>query len=207
MWPEIKVVLGRAFHASPYTEKYVLESFFIRHDATSGMQRMKERYQAMVNHPWCTTLWEGWGIGSEGYGGGSYNHGWAGGPLTLLSEYVGGVAPEKPGYAQYHVLPQLGHLKSVKVAVPTIKGMIYVSHQLTDRKFTTALTSPEATIAIVGIPKSPAGAIRQVKANGHAVWKKGNPVNTDGFSYVEEDEHYLKFQASPGEWFIEAKLK
>ena len=43
-WPQVKDVLAREFHASPYTEKYVLESFFIRNEADAGLKRMKDRY-------------------------------------------------------------------------------------------------------------------------------------------------------------------
>ena len=46
-----------------------------------ALNRMKLRYRAMIESP-LTTLWEGWGIGSEGFGGGTYNHAWSGGPLT-----------------------------------------------------------------------------------------------------------------------------
>src|SRR5258708_6759087 len=74
----IKKVLHTEFHASPYMEKYILESFFLMHDATAGLERMKKRYGNMVESK-LTTLWEGWGIGSEGYGGSAYNYGWAGG--------------------------------------------------------------------------------------------------------------------------------
>jgi hypothetical protein len=60
-----------------------------------------------------TTLWEGWGIGSEGYGGGSYNHGWASGPMTLMQEYVAGNAPLAPGFKSFAVLPDMGYLNRV----------------------------------------------------------------------------------------------
>ncbi|MFP4367340.1 MAG: hypothetical protein ACOCU3_00265 [bacterium] len=52
----------------------------------------------MVNHPEITTLWEGWGIGRSGYGGGSANHAWSGGGLTILSQYVAGIYPVEPAY-------------------------------------------------------------------------------------------------------------
>jgi hypothetical protein len=108
----------------------------------------------------------GWGIGPEGYGGGSYNHGWAGGPLTLLSEYVAGVAPIEPGYKTFHVMPQLGHLKSVKVVVPTIKGDISVSHQLEPSSFTTTLNVPQHTKAVVGIPVGILADLFKIEVNG-----------------------------------------
>ena len=44
----------------------------------------------MVEDPQCSTLYEGWGIGENGYGGGSSNHAWSGGGLTVLAQYVCG---------------------------------------------------------------------------------------------------------------------
>ena len=40
----------------------------------------------MLSYKDYTTLFEGWGIGQEGFGGGTINHAWSGGPLTLLSQ-------------------------------------------------------------------------------------------------------------------------
>ena len=46
-------------------EKYILEAFFCKGDIKGGLQRMKNRYQYMVNHR-LTTLWEDWNIGGAG---------------------------------------------------------------------------------------------------------------------------------------------
>ncbi|TAE91045.1 MAG: hypothetical protein EAZ81_07810 [Verrucomicrobia bacterium] len=82
-WPAIHEVLQREFHSSPYMEKFVLEALFQMNQAPTAYARMKSRYAKMVESP-LSTLWEGWGIGPEGYGGGSYNHGWAGGDFSCL---------------------------------------------------------------------------------------------------------------------------
>jgi hypothetical protein len=92
-----------SFNSSPYMEKYVMESLFKMNDTDAALNRMKHRYQKMVESP-LSTLWEGWGIGKEGYGGGSYNHGWSGGPLTLLMEYVCGILPLEPGFSKFQGL-------------------------------------------------------------------------------------------------------
>ena len=80
-WQSVRHFLNGYANAGPYMEKYILESFFQQGDIKSGLDRMKRRYEYMVNHE-LTTLWEDWRIG--GSGGGSINHGWAGGPLTLF---------------------------------------------------------------------------------------------------------------------------
>lgn len=117
------------------------------HDAIA---RTKKRFKEMTDHPY-TTLWEDWRIG--GSGGGTINHAWCGGALTLLSQYGAGVAPVTPGYATYHVLPQMGPLKTIKTTVPSVKGNIDVELRKEADAFSLKLNSPANTTAIVGIPK------------------------------------------------------
>lgn len=191
-WPAIKTVLTNSFSSGPYLEKYVLESLFQMGDAATALARMKSRYQKMVASEY-STLWEGWGIGKEGYGGGSYNHGWTGGPLTLLMQYVAGVAPTSPGFATYQVKPQLGSLQRVNVTVPTLKGSIKVDIVRGGGKFTLALTSPAGTKATVGLP------VRgNVQINGKAA------SSASGAVYQGRVGDYEFYEVSPGEWLLSA---
>mgnify|MGYP001791302954 FL=1 len=144
-------VLQREWHASPYMEKYVLEALFQMGYEEYALERMKERFAKMVEHPTITTLWEGWGIGSEGYGGGTTNHAWSGGGLTLLSQYVAGVSPTTPGYKTFQVKPQLGYIKQVKAEVPSIRGKITVEIEVA-KEYRLSLEVPEQTVAKVYIP-------------------------------------------------------
>ena len=86
----IRPFFTKYYNASPYMEKYVLESLCTMGFGEDALHRMKIRYKDMVESP-LTTLWEGWGIGNEGFGGGSYNHAWSGGPLdnTICSFFAG----------------------------------------------------------------------------------------------------------------------
>ena len=125
-WTSIKTLLDATFFAGPYLEKYILEAYFVMNDDQGGINRMKTRYKAMVESN-LTTLWEGWGVGSGTYGGGSYNHGWAGGPLTLMSQYVAGVQPKDDGFTSVLVKPQMGSLNSIQCKVPHKLGLITVN--------------------------------------------------------------------------------
>ncbi len=126
-YPAILKVLQREHHASPYMEKYVGEALFRMGYADYALQRTRERFDKMVNHPTLTTLWEGWGIGSEGFGGGSTNHAWSGGTLTLLSQYVAGISPIEPGFKEFRIAPQMGNLSNAIASVETPYGTIRVS--------------------------------------------------------------------------------
>ncbi|MEO1053479.1 MAG: alpha-L-rhamnosidase C-terminal domain-containing protein [Bacteroidota bacterium] len=148
----ITKVLKEEMHGSPYMEKYVLEALYQMGQDEFALERMQERFDKMVNHPELTTLWEGWGIGAEGYGGGTVNHAWSGGGLTLLSQYAAGIAPTAPGYTRFNVRPQMGHLKHIKATVPSIKGDIKIE---IDRRegYALHLEVPENTTATVYLPK------------------------------------------------------
>ncbi len=123
MWQTLRPILDTTFHAGPYLEKYVLEAYFIMNQPTDGLKRMKSRYQKMIQSP-LSTLWEGWDIGSAVYGGGTYNHGWTGGPLSILSAYVAGFKPLTPGYTTYEIRPQAGSLKNIETEAYTVAGNI-----------------------------------------------------------------------------------
>ena len=78
-------------YASPYMEKYVLEALVKMGHGDFAMERFKKRFGPMIEDPLHSTLYEGWEEG--GYGGGSTNHAWSGGMLTVISECVCGVRP------------------------------------------------------------------------------------------------------------------
>jgi alpha-L-rhamnosidase len=205
-WPAIRRVLETEFHASPYTEKYVLESLFHMRHAEGALNRMKSRYKNMVES-YLTTLWEGWGIGPEGYGGGSYNHGWAGGPMTLMQEYVAGIAPVEPGFKRFSVLPQMGYLNKVNTVVPTINGQINLKMAHRRADFEMYLTVPAGTAAVVGVPKD-RGDYSAISVNLQTFWQAGKVVAAmDGIDYLGTDQHYHRFQAAAGRWAIQAEKK
>lgn len=141
-WTSIRALLDTTFLAGPYLEKYILESYFVMNDAQAGMDRMTKRYQNMIQSP-VTTLWEGWAVGSGTYGGGSYNHGWSGGPLTLMSQYVAGIQPFSDGFSEVLIKPQMGNRQKVQCTVPHSLGLIVVKINKSDNKLHAEITLPK----------------------------------------------------------------
>ena len=125
-YPALVKVLKKECHASPYMEKYVLEALFQMNEPAFALERMKQRYAKMMDYPEYTTLFEGWGIGPDGFGGGTINHAWSGGPLTLLSQKVCGIEPTSPGFRSFKVCPQMGTLTEASATVDTHFGKIEV---------------------------------------------------------------------------------
>lgn len=151
-YPAIRQVLDQQRHASPYMEKYVLECLFRMGFPDDAMARMKERYKNMVEHPDISTLWEGWGIGAEGFGGGSINHAWSGGGLTCLAQFAMGLEPTKPGFDEFSVRPQPGPLKNAKLVTPTRFGEIVIELKTQNGKKTLTVVVPEGTTAEIQPP-------------------------------------------------------
>jgi alpha-L-rhamnosidase len=156
-------------------------------DATAGLQRMKNRYRQMIESP-LTTLWEGWEIGSATYGGGTYNHGWTGGPLSLMSGYVAGIRPTANGYASYSIQPQLGGLNFVSARTLTAKGFIGITVSAKDGQMKMNVETIEAK-GLIAVPK----LSNKMKLS----------VNQKVFHFIKEDAGYWYYECTKkGKWTI-----
>jgi hypothetical protein len=207
-YEQLKEVFAKHYNASPYMEKYVLEALYKMHAPDQAMQRMKKRWANQISSS-LTTLWEGWGIGSSGYGGGTYNHAWSGGALTVLSQYAAGVAPRcGAAFNYYTVRPQMGALTSIRSVVPTPKGEIQLDISRNPGVFELKLTSPNHTTALVDIPKEAGRSIERVELNSTIVQDHGvSHTNVPGCSSIWENEQYIAFTVEPGKWHFKAFMK
>lgn len=204
-FPAIREVLSKQKHASPYMEKYVLESLFMMEYENDAFARMKERFKKMVEHPDYTTLWEGWGIGAEGFGGGTINHAWSGGGLTMLAKYAAGVtvtgsplifhrpSPLIP-YTSYYprhflISPQPGPLKWLKSKTPTPYGDLLVEITRKGEHFQLDVTLPPGTDAEIVLDKKYAKTMLHVPSK----------------AVKEGDDSYHRFSVPAGMWTFEAE--
>ncbi len=162
-YDQIMEVFATQEHASPYMEKYVFEAMYKMKKPVLANARHKKRFSEMVNNAYFTTLFEGWGIGKDGYGGGTVNHAWSGGGLTIMSSEACGIKPLEPGYTRFSVAPQLGNLAFAKTRVPSIKGNIDMELMQTEEQFTMYLLVPDKTKAVFQIPNKPH---RSITING-----------------------------------------
>ncbi|MGL6226097.1 MAG: alpha-L-rhamnosidase C-terminal domain-containing protein [Thermoguttaceae bacterium] len=201
-YPKIREVLLKQKHASPYMEKYILEALFKMGYEEDALARMKERFTKMVEHPDYTTLWEGWGIGNEGYGGGTINHAWSGGGLTMLSQYATGVqVPEYGGFKNFIVSPQMGSLKWIKSTTPTPFGPIVVNLDQQNGQFEMALSVPDGTRGHVRIPAKYADSTEQLHVRS-GLDPDSPKVPVDWKDERENGYFYAPF--SEGTWVIQA---
>lgn len=155
-------------HASPYMEKYVLEALVKIGHADYAINRFKNRFRNMIQDPLHTTLYEGWEEG--GFGGGSTNHAWSGGMLTVISENICGVRPTVPGWSEFEICP-IPTIDECDILIPSVKGDIRSAFKDTEESFVLNVTIPEGTSARIVLPHS---GYNKVTVNGKAYrgdWK------------------------------------
>jgi alpha-L-rhamnosidase len=156
----------------------------------------------MVNDTNYTTLFEGWGIGNEGYGGGTTNHAWSGGALTILSQYLCGIEPLKPGYELFQIVPKPGSIKSASATVESVKGTIKSRFEMSENKFLLDVAVPVSTEAIVGIPEKITSVL---KVNDITIWGKGALIKNKIVKAVTKAEDgTLLFKVPQGEYNFES---
>ena len=198
--------MDTTFYAGPYLEKYILEAYFKQNDAQKGIERMKKRYTAMVESP-ITTLWEGWEVGSATYGGGTYNHGWTGGPLTLMSQYIAGLSPNTEGYKTFQIFPQPADLTAFKMGAATVQGFAEVEWQRSGNTAILTIKTPNCK-GKIGIPK--VFSVSKVFLKNKTIWEKSQnskpkTQNTEGVIFLEETADYLIFEVTKGVYTFEIK--
>jgi glycogen debranching enzyme len=182
-------ILQTQEYSSPYMEKYVCEALFLMGESEYGLERLKKRFQPMVDNKDHSTLFEGWGIGKDGFGGGSTNHAWSGGGLTILAQYVCGLYPLEPAWKSFMVKPDLAGLEFAETGNETLAGKVAVKVAKVKNGMDIDLTVPEGSEAVVYVPA------------------KNKKVTIDGKKVVskEKDGDYTLFRVKGGEYKISAR--
>lgn len=192
-WNAITKVLTTEEHASPWMEKFVLESLIKMNKPNLALERMKKRYKEMVESK-LSTLWEIWEHKEgEVHGNSGYNHGWAGGPLVLLSQYFAGIYPDEQKANGYIIKPMLTGLTSIKTVVPTVNGSVNVSIQQNENSFHLSCVIPNGITATIGLSKQ-GKQFKEVLCNNSTIAKLRN-VKIKG-----EDAQYYWVEVGDGSY-------
>jgi alpha-L-rhamnosidase len=86
----------------------------------------------------------------------SWSHPWATSPLSAVVFGIFGIEPLLPAFQTFRCKPQPGSLTSASITVPTIKGAIVASFNVTvnvSTVFTLHISPPPNTMATVCLPK------------------------------------------------------
>ncbi len=192
-------ILEKQRYASPYMEKYVTEALFQMGKVEFGLKRLKERFGPMVNDKNSTTLYEGWGIGKDGFGGGSSNHAWSGGGLTILSQYVCGLYPLTAGWKTIQIKPQLGNLEYASTGNQTVAGWVDAKVSKENNVYIIDTSIPEGSEGIVCIPEK----YKKITLNSSIIWNKRANENSNA-RFLKSEKGYLYFAVKGGKWHFEA---
>ena len=207
-YTSIREELIEITEASPYMEKYIVESLYKMGYVNDAMDRIKTRFGEMVNDTLLTTLWEHFSPRDKKEG--TLNHGWTGWPFTLLAQYNTGINPTTLGYETYSILPELGTLNEIHQKVPSVKGEIAIDIKKEKDEFYLKVVSPPLTLATIGIPQSflddSLANNGIIKVNNIVIWEAGKYIGDyKGISYAGADNGYYRFTVIPGEWKFSTK--
>lgn len=157
-YPAIFEVLRNEEHASPYMEKYVMEALFCMGESQYAVERCRKRFSDMVLDPYYTTLWEGWGILDNGFGGGTTNHAWSGGTMIVIARKLFGINPLEAGYKKFSIAPVDGIFADYEFSMESVAGRIALSRSETDTEVTWTFDVPRGTVAFVTLPGAGEGS-------------------------------------------------
>lgn len=117
---------------TPYMRFYELEALCQLGEHQFVLDEMRSYWGGMLREG-ATSFWEKYNPQEKGtehlamYGrpfGKSLCHAWGASPIYLLGKYYLGVKPEKEGYSEFSIRPELGDLRFMEGEVPTPNGSI-----------------------------------------------------------------------------------
>ncbi len=139
-------------YISPFISSTELLARLSVGDTTGALSLMRRTWgQMLARGP--GTVWESMQLdGAPKSGGISLAHGWSGGPLPALSEYVLGIRPTAPGYRHWMVAPQPGDLHFAQGKAPTPHGALSSRWRRGGHSFKLTVVAPRGTAGVVKLP-------------------------------------------------------
>jgi hypothetical protein len=139
-------VASKRFSCSTYMSQFVLEALFAAGRETDAFQLMtssEDRSWLGMMAKGATITMEFWDLTLEEPGRiPDMNHSWSTAPLNMISRWVLGVRPLKPGFDEVAVCPHLGLLKHLDGTVPTPRGSVHLKMSQTDGVWQVELKTP-----------------------------------------------------------------
>ena len=196
-YDSISSILINNYDNSTFMERYILEALCIMGKEDKAIDRMKYLYKDMIeDEPNNSTLWEYWDKEE-----GSKNHAWSGGPLVILSKYIAGIQPEKPGFREALIKPSFGGLDEFHAKVNSEYGTIILDAKKSSDSLYLVLNLPvNAIVAVEKMSLDPDIYINGSKLND------GNSLSIrDEAKFVKQDEKYIYYEVEPGEYIFTSR--
>lgn len=127
----VSVIKSRGMACSVYGAQYLLEALYQHGEADYALHLMNttegDRNWWNMIQQGSTMAWEAWDMKYKPNQ--DWNHAWGTAPLNIITRYMWGILPSKPGFAKVTIQPQLSSLTWSKIKVPTIKGIINAEYK------------------------------------------------------------------------------
>lgn len=195
-------VLISTYNASPYMEKYVLESMYMMGADDEAVLRTLSRFGPFTKDGY-PTLPECWSDVTMFDGDETKNHAWTGAPLSMLYMYNAGITPTSPMFNTVQIKPQLGTLTSVSATVERAGGKIVVDVEKTSGTYTLNVALSKGSLGgVVYIPCAD-DVDTTIQLNGVTIYTSGAPISENmptGVSYAGEDADFVAFNIAAGEY-------
>jgi hypothetical protein len=149
----IDFVKSRGIACSVYGAQYLLEALYLNGESDYALSLMN----ATTDRSWwnmiekgSTMTFEAWDIKYKPNQ--DWNHAWGTAPLNIVTRNMWGIVPAKPGFELVTSTPQLSHLSSTEIKVPTAKGTIEASYKTDGKSAVYQINLPEKMKAKFNIP-------------------------------------------------------
>ena len=141
-------VAGKGFSCSTYMAQFVLEALFAAGrdaDAFRLMTGDGERSWLAMMAKGATITMEFWDLTLKEPGRKpDMNHAWSTAPLNMISRFVLGVNPLKPGFGEIAIRPHPGPLTRLSGTVPTPRGAVRLEMTREAARWRVAVETPAA---------------------------------------------------------------
>lgn len=141
-------------YASPYMERYVTEALFKMGKGEYAMSRLKKRIAPMVDDKDYPTLWEFWDARKKNFNGGSSNHAWSGGGLTVIAQKLMGAETIEPCWRRFKIDPQYVTFGEANLSFPTLSGTVSTAFKREGKQLCMSVGVPKKSEALVYIPST-----------------------------------------------------
>jgi len=180
----IEFIKSRGMACSVYGAQYLLEGLYKHGGTDYGYELLtsvdNDRNWWNMIRQGSSMTWEAW---DQKYKPNlDWNHAWGTAPLNIISRYVWGIRPTKPGYQEVCIKPHLNPLEFADVRVPTRLGLIEGNYQSGEKWDSYELVIPDGMQAVFELWDN----VKTVRLNGKPTSTKRNQIQLkSGINKIE----------------------
>lgn len=141
--PIINFLKSKGMACSVYGAQYYLEALYKNDEEDFAYDLLtskgKRSWWNMIQKGTTMTM-EAWDMQYKPDG--DWNHSWGTAPLNIITRYMWGLRPTKPGYKNVIIQPRLGKLKHSSIKIPTLSSNIYCKYKNVEQSKYFEITIP-----------------------------------------------------------------